>query len=351
VRIRSRSARRSGVASVAARVLVAALLVAPIAASSSSAAASGPLPPGKDPFYAYSGAEPLRDVPPGTVLKTRSVDLAFGTHPTHVQAEQLLYRTTDELGEPAVTVTTVLEPVHVPVAPRLVGYLSFYDGLGAQCDPSYTLAGGNGGSAIEQQAEEEELLISWYLTNDFIVTVPDFEGTGLHWMAGQESGYGTLDALRATESYLHLGSSTPIGLSGYSGGAVAADWASELAPAYAPALHIVGVAEGGIPVDYAHLLAYINGVRPRPDALPLVVRREAGRRGGPGVHRVGVQRVPRSHDEEHDEAPVRGHPERSRSCSDPQRRDHGQCAGPPEHASVHGGWQRGRHGRRSHGRG
>ena len=46
---------------------------------------------------------------------------------------------------------------------------------------------------------------------------------------------------------------------GYSGGSIATEWASELAPAYAPELNIVGAAEGGIPVDYAHNLTYING--------------------------------------------------------------------------------------------
>ena len=43
------------------------------------------------------------------------------------------------------------------------------------------------------------------------------------------------------------------------GGSIGADWASELAPSYAPQLKLVGVAEGGIPVDYAHNLTYING--------------------------------------------------------------------------------------------
>jgi hypothetical protein len=35
--------------------------------------------------------------------------------------------------------------------------------------------------------------------------------------------------------------------------------ASEHAPACTPELHVVGVAEGGIPVDFAHSLTYVNG--------------------------------------------------------------------------------------------
>lgn len=242
------------------RALLSVLVAAGLVALPSAASASGPpATPDHDAFYHYTGRTPLSHIRPGTVLKTRSIHVAMGTTSTPVSGEQLLYRTTGQLGQPTVAVTTVIAPTPVPVLPDMVEYLSFYDGLGAQCDPSYTLAGGNPGAQNESETEEEELLISWYLSMGWIVTVPDFEGTHLDWMAGRESGYGTLDAARATESYLHLAATTKIGLSGYSGGSVAGDWASELAPTYAPKLNIVGAALGGIPVDYAHLFAYING--------------------------------------------------------------------------------------------
>ena len=245
-------------------------VVVPMLALVAPARASGPQLPSRDPFYSYSGPTPLGRIPPGTVLRQRAVQLAFGAgNSTPVQAEQLLYRTTDQLGHATATVTTVLTPTPVPVVPRIVGYLSFYDGLGSRCDPSYTLAGGDpGDSTYAQEAEEEQLLISWYVTQGDIVTVPDFEGTRLDWMTGHESGYGTLDAVRATESYLHTGTGTEVGLSGYSGGAVAADWASELAPAYAPKVNLVGVADGGIPANYIDHFAYINGNDTYAAAIP-----------------------------------------------------------------------------------
>jgi hypothetical protein len=46
---------------------------------------------------------------------------------------------------------------------------------------------------------------------------------------------------------------------GYSGGSIATSWAEEIAPAYAPDLDIVGAAAGGVPVDFAHELPYLNG--------------------------------------------------------------------------------------------
>jgi hypothetical protein len=229
---------------------------------------ANPIPPAADPFYQYQGTEPLADIAPGTVLNTRAVNLAAGTTTTPVSVEQLLYRTTGELGQPTVTVTTVIAPLGAASPPRLVGYLSFYDALGAECDPSYTLQGGDPGSANSQQTDEEELIIGSYVAAGFVLTIPDFEGENLEWTAGQEAGYNTLDALRATQSYLGLAATSPVGLTGYSGGSIGADWASELAPSYAPDLDLVGVAEGGIPVDYAHNMTYINGTPDWSGVLP-----------------------------------------------------------------------------------
>ena len=247
---------------------LACLLLVPLAVLRPARAAPTRVAPSQDPFYTYS--KPLDQSSPGAVLNQRPVQLAFGAgNSTPIHAEQLLYRTTDQQGQPAVTVTTVIQPTPVPVLPRIVDYLSFYDGLGSKCDPSYTLAGGDpGDSTYAQEAEEEELLITWYLAHGDIVTVPDFEGTNLAWMTGHLSGYGALDAVRATETYLKVGPRTPVGLSGYSGGSVAADWASELAPAYAPDVNLVGVAEGGVPANYFDHFAYINGTAEYSAAIP-----------------------------------------------------------------------------------
>ena len=127
---------------------LAGLLLAPLIALAPARAASSPVLPSQDPFYTYSGRTPLKKIRPGTVLKQRSVQLAFGAgNSTPIPAEQVLYRTTGQLGQPTVTVTTVVQPATAPVVPRIVDYLSFYDGLGSQCDPSYTLAGGDPGDS------------------------------------------------------------------------------------------------------------------------------------------------------------------------------------------------------------
>jgi secretory lipase len=251
-------------------VLLVCIVVSSALGTRPAHASPSPRLPAEDPFYRYTGRRPLGAIAPGTVLKQRSVRVALGAgNATPVRADQLLYRTTGQLGQPTVTVTTVLRPLRVRVLPRIIEYLSFYDGLGSQCDPSYTLAGGDPGDATyAHEAEEEELLIAYYVAQGDIVTVPDFEGTHLAWMAGRESGYGALDAIRATEKQLRLRPTTKVGLSGYSGGSVAADWASELAPQYAPRLNIVGVAEAGIPANYLNHIAYMDGTAEYSAAIP-----------------------------------------------------------------------------------
>lgn len=240
---------------------VAALGLAGLTATAS--AASIPLPH-DDPFYRDAGN--LAAAAPGAVLRERPVTTQVAGR-VPVTSEQLLYRTQDELGHPSQTVTTVIAPVG-PVT-GIVSYLSFYDALGDECDPSYTLRGGDPGTqSNQQQTNVESALISGLVAQGYAVTVPDFEGEGLHWVAGQESGWNTLDAIRATEAYLHVPASTKVGLYGYSGGAIGGEWASELAPSYSPELHIVGTAIGGIPVDLAHNLAYVDGSQSWSGVIP-----------------------------------------------------------------------------------
>jgi Secretory lipase len=258
---------RASVKQLSAAILapVSALVLAVAAAP--AAGAAGPVLPSQDPFYTYSGSVPLSQIPPGTVLNTRAVSLTITGLTVPVATEQLLYRTTGELGQPEVTVTTVIRPLVSLLGTEIVAYQTAYDALGSECDPSYTLQGGNPGDTV---AQAEAAAIAGYVVAGFTVTVPDYEGENLDWGAGQESGYGTLDAIRATENYLHA-AAAPVGMLGYSGGSIATEWAAELASGYAPGLRLVGAAAGGVPVDFAHNLAYINGDKDWAGVIPAVL--------------------------------------------------------------------------------
>jgi hypothetical protein len=248
-------------------VLVTALaLVLPTAGPSQAAI---PLPH-EDPFYSFDAAA-LAGVAPGTVLRSRSVSVGIpGSGAGLVPATQLLYRTTDEKGRPSATATTVINPTG-PLNTGLVAYLSFYDALGDICRPSYTLQGGDPGQANSGTAYAETGLVLALAAQGYAVTVPDFEGPAEHWVAGHESGYNTLDGIRATESYLGMAATQKVGLFGYSGGSIGGEWASELAPSYAPELNIVGTAIGGIPVDLAHNTRYVNGSDTWSGVMPAVL--------------------------------------------------------------------------------
>jgi hypothetical protein len=251
--------------------LVAAATLVVVALGGSGSAATGVLLPSEDGFYRYSGSVPLSRIAPGTPLRQREVTLAAMTNATPITATQVLYRTTDTLGRPTVSVTTVVLPAAGTVAPRVVAYLSFYDAFTSRCDPSYTLRGGEPGAANEGQAWAEQAVVHSLRALGYVVTVPDFENVSLHFMSGTESGMSTLDSVRATLAVLKLDRSTRVGMLGYSGGSIAADWASELAPRYAPQLNLVGVAEGGMPVDFPHILTYVDGTTKWSSISPAIL--------------------------------------------------------------------------------
>jgi hypothetical protein len=239
--------------------------------SGSGSAATGIPLPSHDGFYRYTGSRPLSEIAPGTPLRERTVTLGATTDETPLTATQVLYRTTDTTGHAVVSVTTVVLPVTDAVVPRVVAYLSFYDAFVSQCDPSFTLRGGEPGSANAGQAEAEQAVVHSLRAQGYVVTVPDFENETLDFMSGTESGMSALDAVKATLAVLELGRSTPVGMMGYSGGSLAADWASELAPRYAPQLNLVGVAEGGMPVHLAHILTYVDGSPKWSSIMPAIL--------------------------------------------------------------------------------
>jgi hypothetical protein len=232
-------------------------LAAPLWAPGGASAAI--VPPGQDPFYSYSGD--LHAAAPGAVLKQRSVDIVLaGGTPTPIAAEQLLFRTSNELGGPALGVTTVIPPLTGRLLPKIVSWQPFYDSLGPDCDPSYALRGGGSPVGCSDDAQLEETAASTFLTQGDTVLMTDYEETNEAYGAGRLEGYATLDGIRAAETYLHdTPASTPVAMVGYSGGAIASQWAAELAPAYAPRVDLVGTAAGGVFVDPFHSLSFING--------------------------------------------------------------------------------------------
>jgi Secretory lipase len=219
-----------------------------------------PLLPSDDPFYQPPPG--YQHAMPGTVLRSRDVELAFlGLIPQRAMATQLLYRTTDMNGNPEATATTVIVPADVtPEHPcPVLSYQCAIDAVTSRCFPSYALR--RNAWAVGALAQLELLLIAAALAEGWAVSIPDHEGRTGMWGAPYEPGYFILDGVRAALSAERLGlsPSAPVGLWGYSGGGLATAWAAELCADYAAELDIVGAVLGSPVGDLGHTFRRLNG--------------------------------------------------------------------------------------------
>lgn len=219
-----------------------------------------PVVPDKDPFYEPpAGFEHAR---PGTVLRSREVELAFlGVIPQKFTATQLLYRTADFQGAPQAGITTIVIPTERTSGGPLpiVSYQCAIDAIAGRCFPSYALR--RGAKALGAAAQFEFLLIAAALAEGWAVSVPDHEGSTGMWGAPYEPGYHILDGIRAAINHKSFGltDQSPVGLWGYSGGGLASAWAAEVHDGYAPELNVVGAVLGSPVGDLGHTFRRLNG--------------------------------------------------------------------------------------------
>jgi triacylglycerol lipase len=221
---------------------------------------SRPQLPADDPFYRPPAG--FQHAAPGTVLRSRDVELAFvGLVPQKFTATQLLYRTTDMHGRPHSTVTTVVAPTErtTDKPTPIVSYQCAIDAVAGRCFPSYALR--RGAKAIGALAQLEFLLVAAALAEGWAVSVPDHEGPDGTWGAPYEPGYHILDGVRAALNHqpLNLSSEAPVGLWGYSGGGLASAWAAEVHGDYAPDLNVVGAVLGSPVADLGSAFRRLNG--------------------------------------------------------------------------------------------
>lgn len=115
--------------------------------------------------------------------------------------------------------------------------------------PSYTFYN----SSIVDPPIPIVLGLGWF------VNIPDYEGPLASFTAGVESGHATIDSVRAV---LHpnfgLETNAKYALWGYSGGALASEWAAELQVQYAPELNFAGIALGGLTPNVTSVLESVN---------------------------------------------------------------------------------------------
>ncbi|MGV9713731.1 lipase family protein [Gordonia sp. NPDC003424] len=220
--------------------------------ASAGAANAAPVPdPRNDPFYAQPTSFAGRTH--GQILSSRAVEIGVAGIGLPITAYQIKYVSTDTTGKPQANVATVFKPLSSNGSPKLVSYQPAIDSLSYRCDPSYQLRAGT---------NLELPLIAVLLNRGWTVVVPDFLGPDHQWGAGSVEGHGVLDGIRAAESFAPAGldgPTTPVALTGYSGGAHGTEFANELAPTYTPELNIVGASIGGLPADMYRVMRGADG--------------------------------------------------------------------------------------------
>ena len=241
----------------AALVLLAATLTMG-AVSTPTAGAVVPEPP-RPAFYEAPAVLPSAN---GAVIRSEKV--AFLLDPLDAtslvrNAQRVLYRTTNRTGRPIAASGTVLVPTTpwIGLGTRpVIGYAPGTQGMADRCAPSRLFSEG---------IEYEGLGIEALLQRGYAVAMPDYEGlgtVGIHtYMDRLSQGRATLDVVRAAQRLTGtgLGSSSPVGLMGYSQGGAAAAAAVELASTYAPDLRVKGAVVGAVPADLTKVATALDG--------------------------------------------------------------------------------------------
>ena len=249
----------------AAQVAAAALLVPTLASAAT------------DPFFTYSGSTPLESYAPGTVLASRTITVYIAGVKTSYTATQIVYRSTDAMLRPAANVTTIFSPdcskVSCANKNKVLSYQSFYDSLNPEDAPSRAFMVGN--RLPDLLPAVETILFGKYVKQGYTVIVSDTQGQRADFAAGPEYGYNTIDSIRATfnSPAIGLAKDAKVVMLGYSGGAIATEWAAELAPSYAPELkaNLIGASFGGVLVNPEHNLTYIEGSALWGGVMPMAV--------------------------------------------------------------------------------
>jgi hypothetical protein len=242
-------------------------LAAPTTSSPARPSAT-PLPPSRDPWY--KAPAKYESAAPGTILRVREAPLLKPLVANCSAVYNILYRTTDSNYLPSWAVTTLFVPLAAakssgyttkpPAAgTKLLSYQTPYDSAFLDDSPSYTLY------TTVDPTIPATLGLGWF------VSVPDYEGPSAAFTAGVQSGHATLDAIRAVLASSSSGTSpralsalglapgsTKTALYGYSGGALAAEWAAELQEQYAPTLKIAGAALGGLTPNVTSVIYTTN---------------------------------------------------------------------------------------------
>ena len=169
-------------------------------------------------------------------------------------AFRVIYRSTDLRGEPVAVSGTIIFPEGA--APKggrnIVAWAHYTTGVSQRCAP--TLLPNLGGTIPGL----DEMLASGY-----VVVATDYEGLGIPgvhaYLVGVSEAHAVLDSVRAAHNLTAAHASNRFAVWGHSQGGHAALFTRELAAAYAPELHLVGIAAAAPATDLVELFKTQKG--------------------------------------------------------------------------------------------
>ena len=198
----------------------------------------------QSPFYDAPAS--LADGPPGSLVRQEPMDGA----PLGASSYRVLYRSTGLKGEPILVSGVVIVPQGPPPpgGRSIVAWAHPTSGIVPRCAPSLAIF-------LFQQIQGLRSMVA----RGYIVAATDYPGLGTPgphpYLVGESEGRAVLDIVRVARDLPGAGGTKDFTLWGHSQGGQAVLFAGQLAPTYAPDLHLLGVAAAAPATDLATLMS------------------------------------------------------------------------------------------------
>ncbi len=217
------------------------------------------------PSSFYLPPRPLRPAPPGTLIRSQIVTGAAGI-PTGATLWRILYHSESISGNDIAVSGYVVVPSSPPPADGypVLAWAHGTTGAATKCAPSLF-------DGLEGEGPYLVPDLTAYLSAGWLIAATDYQGlgvsSGIHpYLVGASEGQGVLDAATAARHLPHLRASATTLIYGHSQGGQAALFAGELAPTYAPSLHVIGVVAAAPATGLTEIVALIGAID-KPDDL------------------------------------------------------------------------------------
>ena len=219
----------------------------------------------------YTPPRPLPAAPPGTLIRSVRVTGVTGV-PAGATVWRILFHSTTIYGVDEAESGYMIAPSTPAPAGGypIIAWAHGTSGFAAQCAPSlFTNAGGGSGPYLIPALQR-------YLKAGYVIAAADYQGLGVAdgvhpYLLGASEGMAVLDATRAGRQVTGLHTSATVIIYGHSQGGHAALFAAQMAPSYAPELHVIGVVAAAPATGLSTLMAVIGapvGAQFMPYSIP-----------------------------------------------------------------------------------